>query len=83
MKLFNISFFGWLASVCFSLCSVPQAWESFKNGHSNGISWGFLLLWLIGEICAIIYVLPRRDMPLLINYIVNAFFISVIIFYKL
>ena len=33
---------GWIGSICFALCAIPQAWKSFKDGHSRGITWGLM-----------------------------------------
>jgi uncharacterized protein with PQ loop repeat len=74
---------GWVGSICFSICAVPQAYSSIKQGHSNGISWLFLILWFIGEVCTIIYVLPKLDYPLLLNYTGNMLCLLVMIRYKL
>lgn len=74
---------GWVGSVCFSLCALPQAVTSARQGHSNGISWLFLVLWLIGEVCTIAYVLPKLDYPLLLNYFGNLLCLIVLIHYKI
>lgn len=74
---------GWASTLCFSLCAIPQAWTSYKQKHSDGVSWGLLVLWLLGEIFATIYVLPKKDAPLLVNYAFNMMFIVVIIYYKI
>lgn len=83
MEPFSWETWGWLAAACFGFCAVPQAWKSFKEKHSDGISWGLLLLWGIGEIFAIVYVFPRMDAPLLVNYIFNLVFIGIILYYKI
>lgn len=82
MEFFNIELFGWLAAACFSLCGLPQAVKCFKEKHATGVSWGFLWLWIFGEIFATIYVLPRRDYPLLLNYFLNFVLICIILYYK-
>ena len=74
---------GWLGSILFALCGLPQAIKSYKEKHSNGLAWGFLLMWLWGEIFTFAYVLPKMDYPLLANYVVNFLFLIVIIWYKL
>lgn len=83
MDFFNWEIFGWLAALCFGTCAVPQAWRSFKQKHSHGVSWGLLNLWLAGEIFATLYALPRMDLPLLVNHILNMIFIVVIVYYKI
>ena len=73
---------GWLGAFFFAICAVPQAWQSYKEGHSHGLSWMFLIFWLLGEIFMTIYVWPTGDLPLLSNYIVNLILTSVIFYYK-
>lgn len=73
---------GWIGSIAFAVCSLPQAWKSFQEKHSDGLSWGFLILWSIGEVFTIIYVLPTRNYPLLFNYFCNSTLLAIIIFYK-
>ena len=77
-------FFGWLGSMLFAISAIPQAIHSFKTKQSEGVTWGLLLLWFFGEIFTLIYVLPKNDvLPLLMNYMLNIVFISVILYYKL
>lgn len=81
----NITIFsimGWLGSICLAICGIPQAWLSFKEKHSHGISWAFVLLWAFGEIFALAYVYDKLDLPLLLNYSVNILILAVIIYYK-
>jgi len=73
---------GYIGSICLAICAVPQAYLSLKQGHSNGISLGFLFLWTIGEIFTLLYILPKADVPLLINYLSNLIFLSIIWKYK-
>lgn len=82
MNFFEIS--GWLGSMLFAISAIPQAIHSFKTKQSEGVTWGLLLLWFFGEIFTLIYVLPKDDvLPLLMNYMLNIVFISVILYYKL
>ena len=74
---------GWLGSIFLAICGLPQAILSYKQGHSNGISLGFLLLWTLGEIFTLIYIAPTLDGPLLFNYISNLIFLSVIWKFKI
>jgi len=67
----------------FSLCAIPQSWQSYKQGHGRGLSWAFLLMWLFGEILTICYVWPKQDMPLLVNYFLNLTCLAVILKYKI
>jgi len=55
----------------------------YKQGHGRGLDWFFLWAWLIGELCMIVYVLPKWDWPLLINYLFNLACLLVIFRYKI
>jgi uncharacterized protein with PQ loop repeat len=81
MSLFEI--LGWLGSICLAICGIPQAWQSFKDKHSHGISWGFVLLWAFGEIFALAYVYDKLDLPLLLNYATNILILGVILYFKI
>lgn len=74
---------GWMGSMLFALCGLPQAIQSYKQKHSDGLTWMFLLMWFFGEVFTFAYVLPKMDYPLLANYVVNFAFLIVIMFYKL
>jgi uncharacterized protein with PQ loop repeat len=78
-----IEVFGWAGGWLLALCGLPLALESYKNKHSEGISLVFLLVWLLGEIFMIIYVLPQGDGPILLNLFFNVLFISIVLYYKL
>ena len=80
MTIFEIM--GWLGSICLAICGIPQAWQSYKDKHSDGISWGFVLLWAFGEIFALAYVYDKLDLPLLLNYATNILILAVILYYK-
>lgn len=73
---------GWIGSIFLALCSVPLAWESYKQKHSDGISNAFLTMWLVGELLTAAYVLPKQDYPLLLNYGLNIVCLIVVVRYK-
>lgn len=79
-----MEFFGWISSTMLLLCGVPQAYKSFKDGHSRGISTAFLVLWTGGEFFGLAYILTMKDLslPLLTNYSFNAIMVSIMLFYK-
>jgi uncharacterized protein with PQ loop repeat len=78
-----MDYIGWLGSILLAFCGLPQAVESYKTKSSEGLTWGFIGMWFIGEICTFIYILPKMDLPLLLNYTANIIFLAVIIFYKM
>ena len=73
---------GWIGSLMLSICGLPQAIDSYRKKSSKGITWGFILLWLIGEIFLIIYLFHKKEYPLLFNCGLNTVLASIILFYK-
>ena len=74
---------GWAGSILLAFCGLPQAIESIKTKSSAGITWGFLIMWFSGELLTLIYILPKLDLPLILNYSANIIFLLIIIYYKL
>ena len=74
---------GWLGSILLAFCGLPQAIESIRTKSSEGLTWGFIGMWFLGEILTFIYILPKMDLPLLFNYTANIIFLAIIIYYKL
>ncbi len=73
---------GWIGSILFAVCGLPQAYKCYKEKHADGISTAFLLMWFFGEVFTLIYIFPKMDMPLLFNYSMNLVFLFVIAYYK-
>jgi len=75
---------GWLGSFFFAICGIPQAWESYKTKNSDGISQGFLWLWILGEVFTLFYISDQDNilLPLITNYLVNLLSLTVITYYK-
>ena len=79
-----IEVIGWIGSLCFSLCVVPQCISCYKDKHAQGISVWFLLLWFVGEILSAVYViLTIHSAPIILNYAVNFCGLLIIIYYKI
>lgn len=80
---------GWTGSLLFALCAIPQAIQSWRQKHSNGLTWSFLLMWFFGEVLMIIYVSHAPETvkddvaPLLANYYLNIALLIIIIWYRL
>ena len=74
---------GWIGSILLAFCGLPQAWESYKTKSSAGLTWGFLFMWFVGELCTFAYILPKMDLPLMFNYGANIIFLIIIIYYKI
>lgn len=74
---------GWIGSLLLAFCGLPQAWESWKTKSSAGLTWGFIGMWFMGELCTFAYIIPKMDWPLLFNYSANIIFLIIIIYYKI
>ena len=79
----TLELIGWIGSILFAICGLPQAISCYKSGNANGIDWLFLMAWLGGEILTLIYVWPRSDWPLITNYTINLIFVLIIFRYKM
>lgn len=78
------SFLGFIGSICLAVSAAPQAFKSWKEGHSKGLADLTLWLWFIGEVLMFLYVLINfiDDYPLVLNYGANLIIMSVILKYK-
>lgn len=78
-----IEIIGWISAISFAICAIPQALQSFREGHSNGVNTLFLLFWMLGEVAGMVYVVMLGSYPLIFNYLFNGVFLGVIIYFKL
>ena len=78
-----MEYIGWIGSILLAFCGLPQAIESYKTKSSEGLTWSFLIMWGVGEIFTIIYILPKWHWPLIFNYTANIIFIGIILYYKI
>lgn len=78
-----MEYIGWIGSILLAFCGLPQAIESYKTKNSDGLTWGFLIMWGVGELFTIVYIIPKWHWPLIFNYTANIIFISIILYYKI
>ena len=78
-----IEIIGWIGSTLLAICGFPQAWMSYKQGHSDGVSGGLLWCWALGELFTLLYIISIGNAPLLLNYTCNLISLSVIVYYKI
>jgi len=75
---------GWIGSILFAVCGLPQAIKAIKDGHANGLSHGFLLLWTGGEIFTLLAIFIENPITyLMFNYVTNLMFLIIMWYYKL
>jgi uncharacterized protein with PQ loop repeat len=78
-----IEIVGWVGSILFALCGVPQAIKTIRTKSASDFSAPFLLMWLGGEVCMITYaVVKLGNLPLILNYVGNLLCLLPIIYYK-
>ena len=75
--------FGVLGSILLGASALPQAIESYRSKNSDGLTLGFVAMWWLGMVSMTIYIVPKGDMILIANYIVNLFLVTIIARYKL
>ena len=78
-----MEYIGWIGSILLAFCGLPQAIESYKTKSSAGLTWSFLIMWGVGEILTVVYIIPKWHWPLIFNYTANIVFISIIVYYKI
>lgn len=76
---------GTLGAFALAVCPVPQVLQVLEQGHADGLSWGFLLLWLGGELALGSGMLAAgvRYWQVYMNYAFNIGCLVIIICYKL
>jgi len=74
---------GWIGGLCLAVCALPQAVKVYKEKNADGTSHAMLWLWMIGEVCTLLYIVfANFSYPLFINYSLNIVFVAVIFYYK-
>ena len=69
--------FGWIGSMLFSFCALPQCIKTHKTKSTKDLSWWFLAMWFFGEVFTLLYVIIQNiqvgvyQYPLIANYILN------------
>ncbi len=75
-------YIGWISTFFLAICAVPQAIDSYKNKHSNGLHKMTIACWFIGEMFGLAYVLHKWDLPLICNYGLNFASCAIIFYYR-
>ena len=68
-----IEILGWIGSLFFALCGIPQARLCYQQGHAKGIDPLFIWFWVAGEVSYMIYIPLAIGLswPLITNLIFN------------
>lgn len=73
---------GMIGSLFLTFCAIPELIRTLKDRKCH-LGWGFLLMWLFGEIFCFFYGLELREIPLIINYSFNLIVVSAMTYFKL
>jgi len=73
---------GYIGGILLAFCSLPEVARTIMDGKCY-IGWGMLVTWGLGELLVFIYILPKKDKPLLLNYGINLVLIGILLYYKI
>lgn len=76
---------GWLGSIFFAICCIPQAFMSYRKRDASNISWLFLVMWILAEVCSIVAMIGGGlpwSTAIMFNYILNSCCLVVILYVK-
>lgn len=73
---------GFIGSTLLAVCGIPEVVRTIR-GNKCHLGWNFLLLWFGGELFMLAYIIPMKDLPLLLNYVFNTALVSIMLFYKI
>lgn len=72
---------GLIGSLLLTFCGVPELFRTIKDKRCH-IGWGFLLMWLFGEVFCLFYGFNLKEIPLIINYTSNLLIVSIMFYFK-
>lgn len=71
---------GWIATVLFIICYIPQIMKTYQTKSIDGLSFRLLLISFVGNIVALWYAFLIKQPPLLIKYALTMVLLSICIF---
>lgn len=77
MKLSSI--LGWIATILFTACYIPQIIKTYKSKTVEGLSLWLLLISFVANIVALYYATLIHQKPLQIKYVAGLLFLSLTI----
>lgn len=75
---------GYAGGLLLAFCGIPLLWDVYRSKNPDKVSIPFMMVWLLGEIFTIIFVLEEApEAPLILNYSLNIILIvTILIFWK-
>lgn len=72
-----------IGAICLGICAIPQSWKAHRTKKADDVSWAFLILWFVGDICLLYYgIAVNLPIAILLNNFLNAVCIVVISWQK-
>ena len=81
--------FGIVGASAFAVCALPQVIKSFKTRSTKDISWGFIVLSIVGNIASFVYIflcdlkMGYWQYPQFCNYSIALILILVLLTFKI
>ena len=73
---------AWFGTLILVVRGLPQAYRSWRQGHSTGLSPAMLWLWFVGSVLMLPYAIGNLDGPVTIVYGSNVLFVGIMVWYK-
>lgn len=54
-----IELLGWVANILFAIIGIPDVYKSYSNKKRPTITWMFLIMWLVAQVAAAIYLIIK------------------------
>ena len=67
---------GWIATILFSICFIPQMLKTYRTKTVDGLSFGLLSISFLANIIALWYATLIKQPPLQIKYIIAIIFLA-------
>jgi len=74
--------FAWISTISLVLCGVPDLIAGLTTREVN-VSLSLLSIWFLGEVSGLVYVLHRKETPLIFNYGLNTLIVGGLLWMKL
>ena len=73
---------AWISTISLVLCGVPDLIGGLLTKEVE-VSLSLLSIWLLGEVSGLLYVLHKKDTPLIVNYGLNTIIVGGLLWMKL
>ena len=68
---------GWIATILFSICYIPQIIKIRKTKSIEGLSFLLLFISFVANVIALWYAVLIKQPPLQVKYVLGLFFVGI------